>query len=58
MYIIYPQKLPTYIDIIFFEKTDLHPQVMPHSLHQAKGTFQSVSQLICWNWDEKITIRS
>ena len=38
---------------MLFEKTHLHPQVMPRNLHQAKGIFQSVSQLACWNWDEK-----
>ena len=37
----------TNVDIKFFEKTHLHPQVMPRNLHQAKGIFQSVSQLIC-----------
>lgn len=42
-----------YVDIMFFEKTHLHPQVMPRNLRQAMGIFQSVSQLICWNWDEK-----
>ena len=47
---IYPQMLTwldTHVDIMFFEKTHLHPQVIPRNLHQAKGIFQSVSQLAC-----------